>query len=287
MSYKKDKLNALADIFQSETLEGNIVPIKLNQIKPAENQPRKNKLDRINELAQSIKKDGLLQPIIVTKRDDYYSIIAGERRYHAVKSLGHKEIECKILDKDPRDSYRLAIIENLQRENLNSYEEADAMMEMKRLYGYTDNELATAFNKSRSYMTEILSISSIPAQLLERAMQAGIKSKNFLIQLYQAEKKNQANEFLNAYEAGLLNTVKKAKEFNASVSKTAKKQSKKVKSSKLPSIERVEIIPDFNSKNISIHLLTKEKQILEDDFAVLLKDLRRCFKKYNIPQSSD
>jgi len=95
VSYKKNKLDALADIFQSESLEGNIVSLKIKQIKPAENQPRKNKLDRISELAQSIRKDGLLQPIIVTKRDDFYSIIAGERRYHAVKSLGIKEIAAK------------------------------------------------------------------------------------------------------------------------------------------------------------------------------------------------
>ena len=157
MSSKSKRLGSLADVFQAENLEGTIRKIKIEKIHPSENQPRQERKKSVEELAQSLKQDGLLQPIIVTKKDtdESYTIIAGERRFHAAKSLGWNDIECKILDRDKKETYKIAIIENLQRENLSPYEEIEAISFLKKEYKYTDNDLGIMFGKSRNYMTEI------------------------------------------------------------------------------------------------------------------------------------
>jgi ParB family chromosome partitioning protein len=101
MSSKSKKLGSLADIFESEVLEGTVRKIRLSKITPSEIQPRSERLKGVEELAESLRVDGLLQPILVTKdSDDSYKIIAGERRYHAANRLGWTEIECKIFNKN-------------------------------------------------------------------------------------------------------------------------------------------------------------------------------------------
>lgn len=217
MSSKSKRLGSLADVFQAEKLEGTIRKIRLDKILPSENQPRQDRKKGIEDLARSLDKDGLLQPIIVTKQnpeDENYKIVAGERRYHAAKQLGWAEIECKILDRDEKETFRLAIIENLQRENLSPYEEVEAMSHLKNSFKYTDQELGTLFGKSRSYMTELLGISNLSKEELRSCKEAGIESKNLLIQAVAASRKGTFSEFLNLFQTGALKTVKDAKSFN-------------------------------------------------------------------------
>ena len=216
MSLKSKKLGSLADIFQSEVLDGSIRKIRLSKISPSEIQPRMERQKGVEELAESLKVDGLLQPILVTKdpTNDSYKIIAGERRYHAAKLLGWEEIECKILNKNEKETYKLAVIENLQRENLSPYEEVEAMTILKDRYHYTDQELGSLFGKSRSYMTEILSVSNLSPKELEACKEAGIDSKNLLVQAVQASKRGDFDSFLEQVKSGNVRTVKEAKTFN-------------------------------------------------------------------------
>lgn len=214
MSSKSKKLGAFADIYQREHLDGAITKIKLAKIYPSEHQPRSDRLKAVPELAASIKKDGLLSPIVVTKEDNGYRIIAGERRYHAVKSLGWADIECRIISREIRDYKRIALIENLQREELSATEEAAALMVLKKQEDLSDLELGKTIGKSRNYVTEILGIALMPEEIITACQQAGIHNKNILIQAVQSWKKGKFDSFLKAFKSGEIKTVKQAKSHN-------------------------------------------------------------------------
>ncbi len=214
MSSKAKKLGTLADIFQAEKLDGIILKIPIHKIIPSEIQPRKNTKVGIEELAESIKKDGLLSPIVVYKEDEHYRIIAGERRFHAVNLLEWKEVECKVISRNVKDYYRIALVENLQREDLSPEEEVEAMLRLKQQENLSDAELAKLISKSRNYVSEILSISQLPLEITEKLKQLGYYNKNFLIQAAQAYKKGTIDNFINAVSSGEIKTVKDAKIYN-------------------------------------------------------------------------
>lgn len=213
MASKSKKLSFAADIFEQD-IEGIIRKIPMADIQPSAEQPRTQFDETIQSLAESIKTEGLLQPIVVTKEGNKYKIVAGERRFRAAKIAGFDSIECRILRKNPKDTYRLAVIENLQRENLNAIDEAKAFRKLKTEYGYNDGDLAKIVGKSRNYVNEILSVAEIPTPWIEKARAAGIESKNLFIQFAQAIKSGTAEGFLNAYESGAVKTVAAAKQFN-------------------------------------------------------------------------
>lgn len=215
MASKSKKLGLAADIFEQD-IEGIIRKIRLVEIQPSKDQPRTRFDESIAALAESIKTEGLLQPIVVTKEETHYKIIAGERRFRAAQAIGLDEIECRILRKNAKDTYRLAVIENLQRENLDAIDESRAFRKLKIDYGHTDGDLAKIVGKSRNYVNEILSVADIPGTWIERAKQAGIESKNLFIQFAQAVKSGAAEEFISAYTTGTVKTVASAKQFNKS-----------------------------------------------------------------------
>ena len=112
---------------KEEPVQKNTQVLKISQVEPNRNQPRKQfDKESLNDLAGSIKQYGIIQPIIVTKRDDYYEIIAGERRWRAAKQAGLKEIPVVIKDYTDKEIAEISLIENIQRENLNPVEEAIA-----------------------------------------------------------------------------------------------------------------------------------------------------------------
>jgi len=213
MASKSKKLGFAADIFEQD-IEGIIRKIRLGDIQPSSEQPRTKFDDSISALADSIKAEGLLQPIVVTKEGTHYKIIAGERRYRAAQLIGLEEIECRILRKNAKDTYRLAVIENLQRENLDAIDESRAFRKLKVEYSHTDAELAKIVGKSRNYVSEILSVAEIPGTWIDRAKQAGIESKNLFIQFAQAVKSGSAEQFITRFSNGEITTVASAKQFN-------------------------------------------------------------------------
>ncbi|MCS6971484.1 MAG: ParB/RepB/Spo0J family partition protein [Turneriella sp.] len=216
MPSKTKKLALAADILEQD-IEGIVRKIALKDIVPATSQPRTQfDEESIRSLAASLASEGLMQPILVTKEAGKYKIIAGERRYRAALLNGWQEIECRILRKNSKDSYRLAVIENLQRENLNPVDEARALRKLKEEFGYTDSDLARITGKSRNYINEIVSVADLPAEWATQGLQAGIDSKNLFIQYAQAVKNGVGEAFLAAFRSGSLRTVAQAKNFNQS-----------------------------------------------------------------------
>ena len=231
MSSKANILGSLADVYQSENLDGTITKIRLESLIPSEVQPRWNRTQSVDELAQSIAKDGLLSPIIVCKEGDLYRIIAGERRYHAIKKLNYLDIECRIISRQEKDYWRIAIIENLQRENLFPWEEANALSQLKKNENLNDTEIGKLIGKSRNYVVEILSLSVLPEEVVESCKNMGLQQRNMLIEVTRAYKKGEIENFLEAYRTGQITTVKKAKKFRQSSNPPINKklQTKKAK----------------------------------------------------------
>lgn len=235
MASKSKKLSFAADIFEQD-IEGIIRKIAITDIAPSAEQPRTNfDAETIKSLADSIKNEGLMQPIVVTKEGTHYKIIAGERRFRAAQLAGLEEIECRILRKNPKDTYRLAVIENLQRENLDPVDEARAFRKLKEEYGYNDSSLAGIVGKSRNYINEILSVADIPMSWLNRAKEAGIETKNLYIQFAQAVKTGSGDQFIEAYKGGAMKTVAAAKQFNKS--QKSEKPDKKPVSAKFSDLQ--------------------------------------------------
>ncbi|MDD4751885.1 MAG: ParB/RepB/Spo0J family partition protein [Desulfitobacteriaceae bacterium] len=151
----------------AETNEKSIVLIKLDKIEPNREQPRKNfHQDRIRELAESIKEHGVVQPIVVRSiSEEKYEIVVGERRWRASRLAGLKEIPCVIRDVDQKESTELALIENIQREDLNILEEAEAYQKLISEHNYTQEQLAARLGKSRSYITNTLRLLNLAMPL--------------------------------------------------------------------------------------------------------------------------
>jgi len=139
-----------------------IEDIDTNLICPNPNQPRKVfEQDKLEELSESIKKYGVIQPIIVRKDGDIYTIIAGERRWRACKNANIKSIPCIVRDIENKNASEIALIENIQREDLNPIDEAHAYEYIMSRYGITQEEVSNIVGKSRVYVTNIMRLTNL------------------------------------------------------------------------------------------------------------------------------
>lgn len=131
--------------------------IHINEIEPNKSQPRKRfEEDALQELADSIKQYGVIQPLILQKREKYYEIIAGERRWRAARLAGLKEVPAIIKDYSPQEMVEIALIENIQREDLNSIEEAQTYQRLIEEFNLKQDEVAEKVSKSRAAVTNSL-----------------------------------------------------------------------------------------------------------------------------------
>lgn len=152
---------------ESENL-GKEIMVKINLVQPNVAQPRKTFDDeKINELADSINKYGILQPIIVRKENSLYKIIAGERRWRAAKIAGLTVVPIRIKEYDERTAKEVALIENVQREDLNAVEEALAYQSLINEYGLTQEEVAKRVSKNRSTIANAMRILKLDSEILE------------------------------------------------------------------------------------------------------------------------
>lgn len=152
----------------SETVENTVQNISLNLIDNNSNQPRvKFDEDKLSELAESIKAHGIVQPILLKKIGERYRIIAGERRFRAARLAGLSEIPAIIKNMSEREMQEVALIENLQRVDLNPIEEAYAIKELLTGYGLTQEELASRLGKSRPAITNALRLLTLPKEVQE------------------------------------------------------------------------------------------------------------------------
>ena len=140
-----------------EKEEKDVVLLKTSMIEPNKDQPRKTfDEEKIEELAESIKQYGIIQPIIVAKKEDYYQIIAGERRWRAAKKAGIKEVPVVVKEYSDREIAEISLIENIQREDLNPIEEALSYKQLIDEYHLTQDELAQRVSKSRTVITNAM-----------------------------------------------------------------------------------------------------------------------------------
>ena len=144
--------------------------LNINEVEPNRNQPRKRfDEEALEELASSIKEYGLIQPIVVTKKEDYYQIIAGERRWRASKLAGLKEIPAIVRENDDKKNAEIALIENIQREDLNPYEKAVGIKNLMKDYGLRQEDVAKKLGKSRSAIANSVRILNLEPRVLEFA----------------------------------------------------------------------------------------------------------------------
>ncbi len=151
--------------------------VDIKKIEPNRKQPRKQfDEDAIEELADSIKQFGVIQPLIVKKKEDYYEIIAGERRWRACKKAGLKKVPVIIKEYDDKEILKISLIENLQREDLNPIEEAQAYQRLQEEYGLKQDEIASSVSKSRTAITNTMRLLKLDQRVQKMIMDNRITS---------------------------------------------------------------------------------------------------------------
>lgn len=163
---------------------GRMIPVE--EIEPNPNQPRQQMGD-LSELTASIREKGILEPLIVRRWGDRYQIISGERRYQAAVQAGLMELPCVERDADDKETVEIALIENLQRKDLTPFEEAEALAQLATRYGYTHELLAQRIGRSRTSITESLSLNAMPEEVKNLCRLADIDSKSLLLHVVRQE----------------------------------------------------------------------------------------------------
>ena len=159
---------------------GRMVPLEDIDANP--HQPRQDMGD-LSELIASVREKGVLEPILVRPRGSRFQIIAGERRYRAAIEAGLAEIPCIVRESSDSETMELALVENLQRQDLSAFEEADGLKTLAETYGYTHEAMAAKLGKSRTSITEVLSLTAMPDEVRDVCRLADIHSKSLLLQI--------------------------------------------------------------------------------------------------------
>ncbi len=161
----------------SENQAEGWVNLEINKIEPNREQPRKNfDEDSLMELSDSIKQHGIIEPLVVVKRDGYYELIAGERRWRASKMAGLKEVPVRIMDLTEEQIVQIRLIENLQREDLNPIEEALAYKDLIDRFGYKQDRVAELVSKSRTVITNAMRLLKLDERVQQMVMEGTLSS---------------------------------------------------------------------------------------------------------------
>ena len=199
-----------------------ILKIDINEVEPNKEQPRKHfDEEAIEELAESIKRYGLIQPIIVTKKEGYYEIIAGERRWRACKKAGIKEVSVIVREDNERRNKEIALIENIQREDLNVVEKAVGIKLLMDEYTLTQQEVSEVLGKSRSAVANTVRILNLDKRVLELAKEGKLSEGHCRALLRIEDGDKQLAAAINLIQEGL--NVREAEEKAKPKSKTKKK----------------------------------------------------------------
>jgi ParB family chromosome partitioning protein len=179
--------------------------IPVDHIRPNPEQPRKA-LGDLRELTESIREKGVLEPLLVrfVPREDCYYIISGERRYHASRAAGLREVPCIEKMADDAETLEIALIENLQRKDLTPFEEADGLHRLAEQFDYTHEDVAKKIGKSRGSVTETLFLRHIPEDLRRKCIDHGIVAKSMLLPIAkQPTEKKMYEMFARILQGGL------------------------------------------------------------------------------------
>lgn len=173
----KSKSKEKKDESDKDMNKGGVINLKINSIEPNRSQPRKNfDEDALAELSDSIKQFGIIQPLVVQKRDKFYEIIAGERRWRAAKQAGLKEVPVVIKDYTEQEMVEIALIENIQRQDLNPIEEAQAYKRLLTEFHLKQDQLAERVSKSRTAVTNSMRLLKLSDEVQQMVIEELISS---------------------------------------------------------------------------------------------------------------
>ena len=189
---------------EEKIIDGEVVQtLKITEVEPNRDQPRKQfDEEALEELSESIKRYGLIQPIIVTKKDGYYQIVAGERRWRASKKAGLSTISAIVREDDEKKNKEIALIENIQREDLNAVEKAMGMKLLMEEYDLTQAQLAEIVGKSRSGVANTLRILNLDERVLNLAKEGKITEGHCRALLAYEDGDKQLKEAMKLIENG-------------------------------------------------------------------------------------
>lgn len=247
---------------------GKIIP--LSQIEPNPDQPRKDVGD-LSELTASVKEKGILEPLLVKPFDNgNYMIIAGERRWRAANLAGLREVPCIEFDFDEKEVAEVALIENMQRKDLTIWEEADGLAALSEKFNYTHQQISTKLGKSRSTVTETLTIAGLPPDIRTKCRDFEINAKSTLLEIARQFDEKEMHKFVDGMKGKNL-SVKKVREI-------ARPQTKKTvvlhKDIEKNEPEKYNYFT-YNSKNNDFELEIK----FSNDELFSRKDLLRALKE--------
>lgn len=242
--------------------------ISLQKIDPNPRQAR-SELGNIKELMASIKSKGVLEPILVKPKEGRYEIIAGERRYIACKRIGLNEIPCIEMNVEDNEAMELTLIENLQRLDLDVFEESDGLRSLAENYGYSHSEISKKIGKARSTITEIINVSKIPKELRDYCKKNNIKSRSILIEIAKQKNKEAMYKLISEIKNRNLR-----REDTRELSKRLKGKTKSIKRfvySYTPKEEFYRLKIEFKKQSVS-----------KDDIIKILKEvIKRLKSKIN------
>lgn len=217
---------------------GGIEYIDINDIKPNSNQPRKTfDEDKLQELAASIEEHGLIQPVVLRKVKRGYEIVAGERRWRAARIIGIREIPCIVKELSDEENMLLAIIENMQREDLNPIEEAEGISQMIDAYGLTQEQVSKSVGKSRPYIANSLRLLTLAAPVRRYVSEGELSAGHARALAVIKDEEKQISLAEAAVKQGL--SVRQIEKL-AQESKTGRAKKKANTAAKSPDVRRVE-----------------------------------------------
>jgi len=259
--------------------EGGIIFIDINEMKPNTNQPRKSFNDeKIEELAKSIEMHGIIQPIMVRDSRNGYEIVAGERRWRAARRAGLKKVPCLIRELDEQQNMLIAIIENMQREDLNPIEEALALEEMIKTHGLTQEEVSRSIGKSRPYITNSLRLLKLPEKVRGYVLEGNLTNGHARAIAGMKDKEKQIEAADKAVSEGW--SVREIERFTNGEPEEVKKRPKARPREKKREIKEIEnqlkdilgtkVTVDYNIKKGKIEIEYYSREELERLYELLL-----------------
>lgn len=214
-----------------------VLYIDINDIKPNAEQPRKTfDKEKISELSQSIIEHGIIQPLVVRKSGKHYEIVAGERRWRAAREAELSVVPCIVRQFSDEENMLVAIIENMQREDLNPIEEAMGLEQMISAYGMTQEEVSKSVSKSRPYITNTLRLLKLPEEIKALVSEGKISTGHARALITVKNKTKQEELCKKIIKDGI--SVRDVERLTSEEKKTRKKPLKRVKSPDTLNVER-------------------------------------------------
>ena len=220
----------------AETADNGIAYIDINDIRPNSNQPRKVfDEEKLEELAASIEEHGLIQPVVLRKSENGYEIVAGERRWRAARKTGIRKLPCIIRELTDEENMLLAIIENMQREDLNPIEEAEGISQMIDTYGLTQEQVSKSVGKSRPYITNCLRLLKLIPEVRELVADGSISIGHAKALVSVSDEERQLSIAKKVVREGL--SVRQTEKLAKDDGKPAKRASRKTKDADVRRVE--------------------------------------------------